>query len=132
MEKYPQTLLRLGLGITFFWIGILIFQNPLSWGNYLSSWASNLFASHLYTMMLLTSFLDITIGLFLLFNFLTWVTSLLATFHLITVLIVSGITEITIRDVGLLGTSLALLIQTLPPYYKKFLKFNRDLKKHSA
>lgn len=125
MPEISTRLLRLGLGITFLWIGYLIYQNPLSWGNYLQPWAANLLGAHLYLEMMLTAFLDMGIGLLLIFNLFTWVASLGATLQLISILIVSGITEITIRDVGLLGASLALFTQSLPPFYQKHIKFTK-------
>jgi hypothetical protein len=58
--------------------------------------------------------LDIVIGFLLLVDFLTWLAALLGAIHLIIVLAVSGITDITVRDIGLLAAALAIVIDSLP------------------
>jgi hypothetical protein len=65
--------------------------------------------------MIGTAILDITIGAFLLFDFLPWLAALVGAIHLIIVLTVSGITDITVRDIGLLVAALAIVIDSLPP-----------------
>lgn len=57
---------------------------------------------------------DITVGIWLLSGFMVWVAALLAVLHLFQVLIGAGITHETYRDIGLLATSAALLLVTLP------------------
>jgi len=42
MKKTSFHFLRVGLAITFLWIGILIFKNPEAWGGYLEPWAVGL------------------------------------------------------------------------------------------
>lgn len=44
------------------------------------------------------------------------------TLHLIIVLTVSGITDITVRDIGLLAAMLALIIDSLPQNIRDFIK----------
>ena len=102
-------ILRIGLAITFLWIGILIFKNPEAWGGYLQPWAAGLLPIPIAQAMIGTAILDIIIGAFLLFNFLPWLAALVGAIHLIIVLTVSGITDITVRDIGLLAGTLALM-----------------------
>lgn len=109
---------RVGLGITFLWIGILIFRDPEAWGGYLQPWAAGLLPLPISQAMFGTALLDIVIGFLLLVDFATWVAAGLAAFHLMIVLIVSGITPITVRDIGLLAGALALLIDSLPNRYR--------------
>jgi len=66
--------------------------------------------------MIGTAILDILIGFFLLIDFLTWLAALVGAIHLIIVLTVSGITDITVRDIGLLVAALALMIDSLPQW----------------
>ncbi|MFA4818395.1 MAG: DoxX family membrane protein [Patescibacteria group bacterium] len=106
--------LRVGLAVTFLWIGILIFKNPEAWGGYLQPWAAGLLPIPLAQAMIGTAILDIIIGIFLLINFLPWLAALLGAVHLIVVLTVSGITDITVRDIGLLVGALALMIDSWP------------------
>lgn len=114
MKKASFHFLRVGLAITFLWIGVLIFKNPEAWGNYLQPWAAGLLPIPLAQAMIGTAILDITIGVFLLVDFLPWLAALVGAIHLVIVLTVSGITDITVRDIGLLVGMLALMIDSLP------------------
>ena len=114
MRKSSFHFLRVGLAITFLWIGILIFKNPEAWGGYLQPWAAGLLPIPLQQAMIGTAILDIIIGAFLLFDFLPWLAALVGAIHIIIVLAVSGITDITVRDIGLLVAALALTIDSLP------------------
>ncbi len=114
MKKSSFHFLRVGLAITFLWIGVLIFQNPAAWGGYLQPWAMGLLPIPLAQAMVGTAILDIVIGALLLVDILTWLAALVGTIHLAIVLVVSGITEVTVRDVGLLTGAVALMIDSLP------------------
>jgi len=111
-------IIRVGLGITFLWIGVLIFRDPEAWGGYLLPWAAGILPIPLTQAMLGTALLDVVIGFLLLVDFYTWLAAGLAALHLAIVLAVSGITDITVRDIGLLAAALALLIESLPEKYK--------------
>lgn len=114
MKSSSFHILRVGLAITFLWIGILIFKTPEAWGSYLQPWAANLLPIPLKEAMIGTALLDIFIGVFLLINVLTWLAALVGAFHLVIVLAVSGIDAITVRDIGLLAAALALAIHAWP------------------
>lgn len=92
-------------------------------------WAAKLLPS-VKAAMIGTAFLDLTVGGLLLVDIATWFAALLGTIHLAIVLIVTGINAITIRDIGLLGGTLALLISSLPQQYrfwdKKINKLEQD------
>lgn len=114
MRPLSFHILRIGLGITFLWIGFLIFQDPESWGSYIQPWAAELLPVSLLQAMIGTAVLDIAIGVFLLANAFTWGAALLASAHLVVVLITVGISDITVRDIGLLAATCALFIETAP------------------
>lgn len=114
MKITPYYILRIGLAVTFLWIGFLILKNPEAWGGYLQPWAVELLPIPLAQAMLGTAILDIAIGAFLLINFLPWLAALVGAVHLAVIMITSGITDITVRDIGLLGGVLALMIDSLP------------------
>lgn len=114
MRKTSFHLLRVGLAITFLWIGILIFKNPEAWAGYLQPWAAGLLPIPIKQAMIGTAILDIAIGAFLLVDFLPWLAAFVGAVHLGVVLTVSGITDITVRDIGLLAGLLALLVDSLP------------------
>lgn len=114
MKITPYYILRIGLAVTFLWIGFLILKNPEAWGGYLQPWAVELLPIPLAQAMMGTAILDIAIGAFLLINFLPWLAALVGAVHLVVIMITSGITDITVRDIGLLGGTLALMIDSLP------------------
>ena len=118
MNKTALLILRLGLGVTFLWIGVLIWMHPAVWGAFLMPWASQLLPVPIEQAMLGTALLDIVIGALLLINTFTWLASAVGALHLVIVLVTSGITDVTSRDIGLLGAAVALALQTWPEKYK--------------
>ena len=126
MKKTSFHILRVGLAITFLWIGILILKQPDAWGGYLQPWAMNLLIVPLEQAMIATAFLDIVIGFLLLIDFFVWPAALIAGLHLIIVLVVSGITDITVRDIGLLAGTLALMADSWPPSLSKKLALGKS------
>lgn len=114
MGKTSFHILRVGTAVTFLWIGVLILKSPAAWGGYLMPWAMNLLPVPIEQAMIGTAILDIVIGVLLLIDLWMWVAALLGAAHLAIVLIVSGITEITVRDIGLLAAAVGLMIDSLP------------------
>ena len=114
MNKASFHILRIGLAVTFLWIGVLILRNPEAWGGYMRPWAAGLLPIPLAQAMTGTAILGIIIGAFLLINFLPRLTAIVGAIHLAIILIVSGITDITVRDIGLLAGMLALVIDSPP------------------
>lgn len=119
MKKSAFHLLRVGMAITFLWIGILIFRDPESWGGLIMPWAAGLIPGSLKSAMISTAILDMAIGLFLLVDFLVWLAAGLGAIHLIIVLTTTGISAITVRDIGLLAAALALLANSWPEKWRK-------------
>lgn len=116
MKKPSYHFLRVGLAITFLWIGILIFQNPEAWGSYIKPWALAWLPLSLVQVMVGTAVLDITVGVLLLLDIFTWIAAFVGAMHIIVVLVTSGITDITVRDVGLLTGALAISFEALPEW----------------
>lgn len=114
MKKTSFHILRVGVAITFLWIGILIFIDPATWGGFLQPWAAGLLLVPLKQAMISAAILDIALGLLMLINFRLWLAALLGSIHLVIVLTVSGINAITVRDIGLLFATLALFINSFP------------------
>jgi hypothetical protein len=117
-QKASLLVLRVTLGITFLWVSVMIFQEPVFWSGFIDPWMANLIPIDLTLLMQLTAVLDALIGLLLIANKWVWIASLVATLHLATILIGSGIDPITVRDLGLLGATAALTLLTIP---EKFL-----------
>lgn len=114
MRKTSFHILRVGLAITFIWIGVLIFKEPQAWGGYLQPWAAGLLPIPITQAMIGTAFLDITIGFLLLIDSFVWLAALIGAIHLIIVLTVSGITDITVRDIAILSAAIAIMADSLP------------------
>ncbi len=114
MKNNAYHILRVGVGITFAWIGILIFQSPESWGGLIMPWAAGLLPFSVEHAMISTAILDIIIGFVLLIDVFTWLAAGIGSIHLVIVLITAGINAITVRDIGLLAATLALVAHTLP------------------
>lgn len=123
MNKASFHILRVGLAITFLWIGVLIFKQPEAWGGYLMPWAAGLLPIPIEEAMLGTAVLDILIGIFLLFDYFVWLAALAGIVHLIIVLTVSGVTDITVRDIGILAATIALMTDSLPEIFVNKIKF---------
>ncbi len=118
MKKSAFNILRIGLAITFFWIGILIWRNPAEWAMFIQPWAAKLIPGSVVFAMQQTAVLDMAVGVLLLISPLVWLGALLGAGHLATVLITAGVSDITIRDVGLLSATIALCIETFPQSLK--------------
>lgn len=113
MKTSGYHILRVGIGITFFWIGIFILKNPENWGNMITPWFQGLLPVSLKTVMIPTAILDILIGFFLLVDVFTWFFALLGALHLVVVLVTTGITFITVRDLGLLAGLIAIAMEKM-------------------
>ncbi len=123
MRQSGFHILRVGIAITFLWVGVLILKDPVGWSGYIQPWAQSLLPGSIVDIMIGTAIFDIAVGALLLVDMFTWIAAAAAVFHLTTVLIVSGINQVTIRDVGLLAASLSLLVGTFPSnLIPKFLK----------
>lgn len=122
MKRLSKDILRFGLGATFLWIGVLIWQDPIAWGGFIRPWVLKLLPIPLKEAMVGNALLDMVIGACFIINPLVFLASVLGVFHLATVLIVSGVNEATVRDIGLLAAALALVAETWPDKYKFWVK----------
>ncbi|HLD25869.1 MAG TPA: hypothetical protein VJC05_02405 [Candidatus Andersenbacteria bacterium] len=113
---WPYLWLRGGLGLTFTWIGVDILRHPDTWIGYLPA-AVTEFGVTREMALQMNGALDLTLGLLLLFNVWPRLAGAVATAHLAGILVVHGVDAVVIRDVGLLGASLALV--TWPRHYHK-------------
>jgi len=114
MKRIAFHILRVGLAITFLWIGVLILKDPEAWGSFIQPWAARLLPVPIVPIMIATGVLDITIGALFLFNTFVWLAALVSAVHIAIVLTVSGITDITVRDIGILAGSAALAADSFP------------------
>lgn len=122
-KQFAFPALRILLGITFIWIGYLIWQDPLGWGGYLQPWALELLVTPLEQAMLSAAILDIVVGLLLIINRFTWLAGFLASVHLVIVLVTSGFNEATIRDIGILAGTLYITCTLWPQTLKEAIQW---------
>ncbi len=114
MNRGHFHILRVGMGIVFLWIAVLIFKSPEGWGAFIQPWAAGVIPIPIKIAMIGTAFLDALIGFLLLVDVGIWVVALVGALHILSVLVVVGITDVTVRDIGLLTAMLTLLYDSLP------------------
>ncbi|MCH8049662.1 hypothetical protein IH979_03035 [Patescibacteria group bacterium] len=129
MTKSGFHILRVGLAITFLWVGVLILRDPLFWSGFVHPFFLDLIPLDAIKIMYATAAFDILVGVLLLLDvYLYWV-ALFASMHLFTILIVAGINDITVRDIALLGGTLALFADRMPESWRRWLRMARQQKK---
>ncbi|OGZ28587.1 MAG: hypothetical protein A2931_01620 [Candidatus Niyogibacteria bacterium RIFCSPLOWO2_01_FULL_45_48] len=114
MNNYAFHVLRVGMAITFLWVGVLIFQSPEAWTGFIKPWVADILITTPEKAMIGTAIFDIIVGFLLLIDFWTFWASFFAALHLALVLLVSGIDAITVRDIGLLAGALAMAVNLWP------------------
>ncbi len=106
-------ILRIGLGLTFLITSYFIFKNPNKWAGLILPWAKKLLPLNPKTAIILTAYYDVANGLWLISGvFLFWA-ALIASIHLIQVIITVGITDAEYRDIGLLAACIALMLLSI-------------------
>lgn len=113
-SKYTYFILRFGLAVVFLWFGIDKFIHPTYWQ---TVWISpklisivDFLSSNKNQIVYASAVFEIIVGLSLVSGIFAKLFSLLAIFYLVAILLVNGLTEITVRDMGLLGGLLATLL----------------------
>lgn len=101
-------ILRISLGFVFVWIGLDILRHSETWIGYVPLELP--FALARDTALRLNGILDIVLGLLFLTDKLPKIAASLAILHLLGILVTQGINAVIIRDVGLLGVAVALLV----------------------
>ena len=129
MSKTSYHILRVGCGITFFWIAVLIIKNPMAWGFLMQKWAVDLLPFGVVSFMYGVALFDLILGFLLLTENFIWLMGLLGAFHFIGIFITIGITDVTIRDIGLMAALLVLFLEDMPIWIKNKLPGNWGQKK---
>jgi len=115
MNSTASHILRVGLGITFIVIGFVVWLAPEAWGSFVQPWAVKFMPGGLVATMKNTAILDIVLGSWMLTNRAVWIPALIATLHLLVILITTTTTGLIIeRDIGLFFAALALFFATAP------------------
>ncbi len=105
--------LRLGLAFVFLWFGIDKFIHPNYWVNaWLPSWFEGILKSlniESIKFVYLNGIFELVVGLGFLFNIFVKVFAFLTVIFLLLIILSFGLSEVIVRDVGLIGAALALL-----------------------
>jgi len=104
---WPYFFLRIGLGLTFLWVGVDILRHPDIWVGYVPENVPLGLTRE--TALQIGGFFDVVVGLALMVPVLPKLMSGLAAAHLLAIIVTNGADAVLIRDIGLLGAALALL-----------------------
>lgn len=110
----PYMTLRIGLAVTFLWIGFDILKHPGLWIGYLPP--QQIIDLPPATILRFIGLFDISLGLMFLSRATSRLAGLLASIHLIGILITNGIAAGLIRNLGLIGATLAIALW--PSYHR--------------
>jgi uncharacterized membrane protein YphA (DoxX/SURF4 family) len=125
IHRYAQLSLRLGVGVVFLIFGLDKFRSEqaqfASWADWVPEWFSMLIGGRVKAFIYMLGIFEVLVGLAFLTGYLLfWAALLSSVFLLATVLLsTSGpffgkIDQSTIRDIGLLGGTLSLMLSTAP------------------
>lgn len=116
IRRVSFNVLRIGVGLMFVWIGLLIILNPAEWAKLIQPWVLAVVPFSAQQLMLETAVLDILIGLFLLTGYLVPLVALIAALHLGMIILATGLdiqNVVAARGVGLLAAVLAIFFDAL-------------------
>lgn len=110
------------MAITFLWIAVLIFKSPLFWTGFLNPFIVDMLPITAVQFMYVVAVLDAVVGIMFLINWKVYWAGLIAALHILGVLVVSGINDITVRDIAIMGAGFALFLETVPVRWKTWLR----------
>jgi len=121
--------LRLGLGLTFLYVGVEMLRVPDNWLGYLpQNLPLNLTPG---SALQLVAIFNLGLSALFLSGNLTRFAAFLATLHLATVLVMHGLDSTLFRNIGLLGATIAMTLWPQRRHYKKWWHFGKKKKKKS-
>jgi uncharacterized membrane protein YphA (DoxX/SURF4 family) len=104
----PALALRIGLGLTFIYAGIMSFLAPENWIGFVPQWIGSIIDPMIFLQI--HAGFEIVLGLALLVGLWLPLVALLAFLDIFAILLFYGIDEVTFRDFGLLMAALALYL----------------------
>ena len=110
-------LLRIGLGIIFFWFGITKFTNVQDWLRYIPPWLQSLIPISMNLFLYIQGAIETLIGLFLILGIFVKKSAFLAALILIVIIITVGFNDVSLRDFGLLMIAISLMILGQGKYF---------------
>ena len=104
-------LLRLGGGSVFLWFGIDKWLHPEAWFGYVPEWLWPLSPVGPEETLILLGVVEFAVGAAIIVGKYVREAAILAVVQLVAIVAVTGMNEITIRDLGLMGIYLALIVE---------------------
>lgn len=130
--KYAPFILRIGLGVVFFWFGLDKLLRPWYWEGWMPSWMGSILPVSLTSFLYIQGIVELMIGVLLIMGLFTRVASLIASlilggiistfvfnanvighftkFHIDGDIFFLILTETLFRDLGLLAGAIALIL----------------------
>lgn len=109
--KLGIKILRIGLGLTILWFGVMQLLNQSNWTGYVPVWVENIFPFiSLEVIVIINGLFETLTGILLVFNKFVKISSILLSIHLIIIIIDLGINEIGVRDIGILTGLISLYL----------------------
>ena len=112
--KYSYLVLRFGLAIVFFWFGVDKFLHPDYW---LQAWVPDWVLTMIQSLgvtgtqfIIINGIFEVLIGLSLVTGVFMRLFSAVGILFLIGITLFLGVTEITVRDIGIVGGLLAIFL----------------------
>ncbi|PIN73578.1 hypothetical protein COV20_05130 [Candidatus Woesearchaeota archaeon CG10_big_fil_rev_8_21_14_0_10_45_16] len=109
-KKYAPAVLRLGLGLLFFWFGISQLLDQSLFLGYLPGFVFN-FPVTPEHFIIINGIFDTILGLLLVLGLYTRIVAAFAIVHLLSIALGLGYNDIAVRDIGLALASLSLFLQ---------------------
>lgn len=125
LQRYAQLILRLGLAAVFLIFGLDKFRSEgvqlASWADWVPGWFSTLIGGQVKVFIVALGVFEVLVGLAFLTGYLLFWAALLSSLFLLATVLLStsgpffgSIDQSTIRDIGLLGGTLSLMLSTAP------------------
>ena len=111
-KRLPEFVLVAGLVLVFGWFGIDKFLNPLLWIGFMPSSMDGLFGIPITTWLIIVGIGEIVLAVLVILpnHKVRKVGAALMALHLIAIIFQVGWNDIGVRDIGLLASSVALLL----------------------
>lgn len=107
-ERFSPLTLRISLGILFLFFGIDKLINPNSWIGWVPRWIWGVMDIDFF--ILSQGILEALIGALLVGGLFTRIVAAIASILMLLIIVSIGFNDIAIRDIGLLGASLSLIL----------------------
>ncbi|MFQ5847810.1 MAG: DoxX family membrane protein [Candidatus Methylomirabilales bacterium] len=105
-----RLVVRVGLAVVFLWFGVDKFVTPEAWIGWIPSWLYRLIREWQNPFLYLLGAGEVMIGLAFLTGWYLRVAATAASVFLAAVILSSPFSDITVRDIGLLGAAVSLLL----------------------